>query len=352
MLVETGDAMDFGALATCFTPMSDEVAANLALRHYGLSGDIRRFATEKDDTFRITTADGAAYVLKIGNADEDRTELDMQVALIGHLADSADLPVPCVFPDLSGALISEMIDPDGQTRLARLITYLPGTVLDTTDSSAAERERIGEVLARLRLAMADFSHPGAHRVVAWDVRHLAGLTDLMEYVADPLQRAALQAGLDRFLPLMPRVEALRRQVLHNDFSRSNLIVDHARPDFVTGIIDFGDAVHTAVAVDVSTALLNQLPRDAAARGRDGDLFSEGRDLLRGYLTFADLTEEELRLIPHMVMGRVIARALLSIWRAALLPENATYILRNTDQGWAQLDWFLARSPEQVSDLFF
>jgi Ser/Thr protein kinase RdoA (MazF antagonist) len=134
-------------------------------------------------------------------------------------------------------------------------------------------------------------------------------------------------------------------VLHNDFSKSNIIVDHNNPAYVTGIIDFGDAVKTAIAVDVATALLNQLPETP-----NEDLFYRGRDILKGYLSIANLTNEELALIPHLVMGRVITRALLTLWRVKLFPENKRYIMRNTEQGWHQLDWFLARSTEQVSDI--
>jgi hydroxylysine kinase len=121
------------------------------------------------------------------------------------------------------------------------------------------------------------------------------------------------------------VPTLRRQVLHNDFSTSNIIVDHAAC-FVQGIIDFGGAVHTAVAIDVSTALLNQLPRQVPP-DPSADLLAEGRDVLRGYLSVADLTGAELATIPYLVLGRVIAHALISSYRAALLPSNATYVLR-------------------------
>jgi Ser/Thr protein kinase RdoA (MazF antagonist) len=124
------------------------------------------------------------------------------------------------------------------------------------------------------------------------------------------------------------------------------VVNHASPDFVAGVIDFGDAVRTAIAIDVSTALLNQLPAPARE-----DLFLEGRDILRGYLRHADLLENELALMPHLVMARVIARALLTIWRAGMFPENRTYIMRNTEQGWSQLDWFLSRSVDQISEQF-
>ena len=42
------------------------------------------------------------------------------------------------------------------------------------------------------------------------------------------------------------------------------------------------------------------------------------------------------------MGRVIARALITLHRAEKMPHNRTYILRNTEPGWAQLAWFLER----------
>ncbi|MCV6593428.1 MAG: hypothetical protein OIF48_10780, partial [Silicimonas sp.] len=112
-----------------------------------------------------------------------------------------------------------------------------------------------------------------------------------------------------------------------------------------GIIDFGDAVKTAIAVDVSTACLNQLPETP-----HDDLFYRARDVVAGYLDLAELTEAELRLVPHLVLARVVARALISLWRARRFPENARYILRNTEQGWHQLDWFLARDPETISGL--
>jgi Ser/Thr protein kinase RdoA (MazF antagonist) len=193
--------------------------------------------------------------------------------------------------------------------------------------------------------MASFAHPADSRRLAWDVRHVAELEPLLDEITDAPRRSRLEAGLERLSGLAGRVAALRTQVLHNDFSTSNLLVDGAGGRRLTGVIDFGDAVRTAVAVDVSTALLNQLPRNADPTT---DLFAHGRDVLRGYLALTDLTDEELTLVPHLVMARVIARALITTLRARLQPSNRTYILRNTEQGWAQLEWFLRRPVDEVS----
>lgn len=333
----------------------DEAEASRAARDlWGFDGRAARVDTEKDDTFVITDQAGTSRVLKVTNPAEDLSEVDFEVGLLHHVGGSAHrVPVPRVFPSRAGELLAPITDDAGQARHARLMSYLAGTPLDSTDSSPAEREQVGAVLARLRHATADYSHPAQSRLVAWDVQHLTQLAPLLDTVADPGRRELLAEGLSRFARVVPTLAGLRRQVLHNDFSRSNLVVDHEAPEFVVGVIDFGDAVHTAIAVDVSTALVNQLPRtiqehpDDVAELADLDLFADGRDLLRGYLREADLLPTELAAIPYLVMGRVIARALITLRRAALMPANARYILRDTEPGWGQLRWLLAQDDDRL-----
>ncbi|WP_425839789.1 phosphotransferase enzyme family protein [Streptomyces fractus] len=342
-----------GRLAAAHAVMSESEAVALARARWSL--DVvaaTRLATEKDDTFRLDTAQGARYVVKASHPDEDDDEVAFETELMRHVHESGyGVPVPELLPSRGGRLLEPVRDGSGRRRLARVMTFAPGVPLDTTGTSAPERERVGEMLARLRHATADFRHPADGRLCAWDVRHLPALAPLLDDVPDATQRRALDKGLARYLHLVaPQLPSLRGQVLHNDFSTSNLLVDHDAAGFVTGVIDFGDAVHTAIAIDVATALLNQLPRDAARRPVP-DLFAEARDVLRGYLRSADLTEDELALLPHLVMGRVVARALITLHRASLIPGNTTYILRNTAPGWGQLAWFLDRTPDEITSTF-
>lgn len=330
--------------------MTPDEAADLAWRLWSLELDAVRLATEKDDTFRVETPDGKRYVLKVSNPAEDPLAIDFECGIMQHVA-ARGLCVPRLVPDAQGRLQAPIRDEAGQDRVARLMTFIEGTPLDSTGSSAHERERVGEVLAALRHAMADYRHPADGRRYVWNLMHLPELRPLVDTVPNRDHAALLRAGFERYMAVAAaKVPGLRRQVLHNDFSKSNIIVDHGDPAFVAGIIDFGDTVRTAIAIDVATALLNQLPSDAAGRDVE-DLFEEGRDLLRGYLRSADLTTEEMRLLPHLVMGRVTARALITLKRAAAMPRNGDYILRNTEQGWAQLAWFMARSPAEISRIF-
>lgn len=341
---------DDSELSAPYVNVSDAEAVQIAQRYFGLQGRVERFATEKDDTFRVDASDGRKFVLKIANPSEDERELAFQVELMLHVARVApDLPIPRIWPDIEGRTLFKIQTESGSMRFVRLMSFMAGTPLDRTSASPLQRERIGELLAQLRLATASFSHEADSRVLAWDVSHLMKLRHLLAHVANPAHRYSAEACLARFEAIVPALKGSRTQVLHNDFNTSNIVVDHAAPGFVTGIIDFGDAVRTAVAVDVSTALMNQLPRNPPA-DLDVDIFEPARDIIRGYLRHADLTNHELALIPHLAMGRVVTRALLTTWRSQLFPENSAYILRHTGPGWYHLDWFLHRSIDQISDL--
>ena len=340
------NVVEHGGLAAGHVPMEEAAVHRLLHDHYGIEGSLTRFETEKDDTFRVTRKNGERLVLKIANPEETLEEIDFQNCLMRHAAmRDPELPIPAIVPDVDGNSTFRMTDADGSARFVRALTYLEGTPLCETESDSRERVRIGRMLGRLRLATEGFSHPAEDRKYAWDVQHLLTLESLLDEVDNPDQRAALAAGLERFRMIEPEVRTLRRQVLHNDFSKSNIIVDHGEPQFVTGVIDFGDSVKTAIAIDVSTACLNQLPESPHE-----DLFWRAREIVAGYLQVATLTDQELSLIPHLTLARVVTRALLTSWRAKRFPGNERYIMRNTYQGWHQLDWFLARHPDEASEL--
>lgn len=339
---------DLGGLAARFVVMGEIEAAKIARDYFGIDGVAIRCAGERDDTFKISPISGSQFILKVANPAGNASEIDMQVRVLDHLAASApDLPVPRVMVSLQGLRQFSHRDSAGQDRQVWMMSCLEGRPLSEVQSTSSDRRQVGRILARLRLALANFSHPAESRFIPWNVKHLLSLQGLLNQIDVATHRERLETGLARFAGLEPQLAVSRAQVLHNDFTTSNILVDPDSPTFVRGVIDFGDATRTAIAIDVATALLNQLPRQA----RGPDLFADGRDLLSGYLEVADLTENELRLIPHLVMGRVVARALLSISLSKLVPENAAYFLRNTEQGWHQLDWFLDRSEAEVSDQF-
>jgi Ser/Thr protein kinase RdoA (MazF antagonist) len=343
--------MDAGGLSGEHVQMQADEAADVLARIYGVMGELIRLPSEKDDTFKVIVNGKPHMVIKIANPHDSSEELDLQIKMMQFVeTKDPSIPIPHVIESADGQVLMDIIDKAGQPRKVWAISFLPGVVLDTFDTTSDERYQVGKMLGKIRLATVGFDHPLADRMVAWDVANVHKVGALIEFVHEEHHHALIQGVLDRLIELQPRIDKLRRQVLHNDFSRSNILGDRTKPNFVSGIIDFGDASRTAIAIEVSTGVMNQFPRDLAQHP-DKDLFAEGRDIVRGYLEVADLTEEEIELLPHLCLARVATRALISTRRAQLFPYNETYIMRNTLPGWAQMEWYLKRDVEEISQSF-
>lgn len=338
--------MKSAGLSRPFIPMAPDRAAALLKARYGKDARLQRLTTEKDDTFLVVCGDDGRYVAKISNPDEQAGDVSLEVDAIEHVA-AADpaLPVPRVVPALDGARWFDHVDDHGQARKVRLLTFVHGALMESVSLSPLQREKSGSVAARMRLALKGFSHPFESRELPWDVKQLPRLAYLVDQVEAP-HRHDVKTCIDRYLAIEGELSRCRRQVLHNDFTGSNVLVDAAHPDFVTGVIDFGDVVKTYVVADVAVALLSQLPPS----GSDG-MLDDARDMLRGYLAVAELTQTELRLLPHMIAARLCTRILIATWRARQFPENAPYILRNMGGAWARLNYFVSRSTKQLERSF-
>jgi Ser/Thr protein kinase RdoA (MazF antagonist) len=311
-----------------FVPLDADAARAIAAQRYGLEvRDARRFDTERDDTFRLTTAD-ATYVLKVANPADDPELIAMQGLALQHVEQvDPEVPVPRVVADVDGGTQSEIAGAEGEPRVVRLLTFLPGRTLDYASTTAAQRESLGRTVGRLSQAMAGFEHPSADRVLAWDLQRVGGLRPQLEHVVDPRTRDDVQAELDRFDAITgPGLAAVRHQVVHNDVNVDNVVVDEGGD--VSGILDFGDIVRTAVVADLAVAMSYAVGADGSLERDDLDPWRAPDDVARGYLTARDLDDDERDLLPHLVRARLAQRLLVNSWLAASNPANAHYTARS------------------------
>ncbi|MFD2470043.1 phosphotransferase [Amycolatopsis silviterrae] len=269
---------------------------------HGLSGRLERLASEKDETFVLHSAD-ARYLVKVSG--EAREDLALQTAVLRHLAGSG-LPVPVVKSGVDGGLMHDIAG----GRLLRVLSYLPGEPLA---KRAGDLESFGSAHGQLIRALADFR--GGERTLLWDLRHLGALAP-----DDPLAQEILAECASRVRP-----DELETQLVHNDLSPHNLLVD-SRGE-LTGILDFGDVLRTAVVFDLAIALSNVLDADAP------DPWADPLAWLRGYLRIRPVAEEELRLLPLLATARLVQRALIAAWRAERDPARAAYVLSHAARDW-------------------
>jgi Ser/Thr protein kinase RdoA (MazF antagonist) len=86
----------------------------------------------------------------------------------------------------------------------------------------------------------------------------------------------------------PRLATLRATVIHNDANDWNVLVDSADQDRISGLIDFGDALHAPLIAEIAIA--------SAYAGLDqADPIGAAASIARGFHAEYPLLEEEIDL---------------------------------------------------------
>lgn len=316
------------SLAAPFVRLSESDALKIASAHWGIAADsILRFDTERDDTFQIT-ADGRDHVLKVAHPLDDRSVIDLQCGAMNHasIADES-LPLPRLVPTRAGSLLIPVQGATGEVRLARVLTYLPGSRLQYAATSCSQRRTVGAVLARLSLALTDFEHPAASRYLPFDLKQLGGLRPLATYISDAESRRDVECVLDDFDEHVGAALAqTRQQVVHHDLNPDNVLTDSARLEFVTGVLDFGDVVHSSVVGDLAVAMAYAVPASHHLESvtQPSTPWSTPYDIATGFAEVRPLRDDEQALLPKLVKARLAQRLILNSWLAGTDPSNAHY----------------------------
>jgi 4-aminobutyrate aminotransferase-like enzyme/Ser/Thr protein kinase RdoA (MazF antagonist) len=326
--------------------LDSDRAAEVCRTTFGVASiEVRPLVSERDQNFLLQEADGSRWVLKISNAAEDPGVVEMEVAAVEHVARlDPGLPVPRARPTLDGELVGSLTEA-GATHLLRLLPFLPGRTAAPADLSPQAVRGIGRVTAALGVALRGFFHPAAGRAIEWDQKHLPDLVRHAGLVDDRERRQRLDRAIDRFMDrVLPALPGLRAQVIHNDITLDNLLLDPGGA--VTGIIDFGDMTHTALVLDVPATL------QSLVRERE-DIFAVAGDFLPGYAELVPLERREAELLADLLAGRMVQTILISAWRTRQFPDN-DYITGWAEPAWALLDQLeragMDRAAERLAGL--
>lgn len=307
--------------------------AKLVDQQYGICGDLAELVSERDQNFRLTTADRRRYVIKIANAAESETVTDFQVRALQHMeANGCQVPVPRIIPTLSGAALTRASSESAEHAL-RIVSYVPGRPLEGVEPDTDLARQLGQCLAQLGIALRDFEHPGEQQVLLWDMRRAADLRPLLAHVPDEGLRAEIGSCLDDYSAnAAPRLETLRSQVVHNDFNPGNVLVTDSQPVSIAGVIDFGDMIRAPLIIDVAVAV-------AYLRGDADDVPAPLMSFVNGYDSVTHLEQVELELLYDLVRTRLATTLAILYWRLSARGENDAYTAASL-QGGASATRFL------------
>lgn len=329
-------------VGAAFTRVDAGQATHIVEEKWGLVPTaVSRVDTERDDTFIVEVSD-TSFLLKVAHPDDDPLDIDLQSEAIAHvLARDPALPVQQIIETVHGGSSAT-----SNGRIVRLFTFLPGALLDDVGATTAQLQSGGRMLARVSRALHDFEHPAADRFLPWDLQHVDEFDALLPLVS-PDRRPPLERVLDHLrAETLPALRRTRQQVVHNDFHGGNLIADPGAPEFITGILDFGDTVRSYLAADLAIAMsyAGRYALGGTGDSRNTDPWAAASALLIGYSQVIGLSVDELGLIPDLVLGRLAQRMLLASWWGAHAPANAAYTGRNLEATWRQFVDMSAARP--------
>ena len=307
--------------ATMTIPADDISAAEaeqVARMHWGIAATAKLLTGERDRNFHLVAEDGRQFVLKFANPAEPVGVTDLQVKALQHVARTdPGFNIPRMIP-LPDGRIEALVPRAPQPARVRLLSWVHGTPLRYAARTAAQRESCGRALARLGLALQGFEHPHSRYELIWDLTNALSLREILHNLEDAAAEAAIGGLLDTFervaVPVLP---GLRRQVFYNDMNTGNTLVDPDHPDEVAGIIDFGDIVQTALAIDVAvgaiTCVAPDMPiPDALAR------------FVGGFHAVRPLLAEEVALLPLLIAVRAAIGTVLQAWHRKVHVDNPHY----------------------------
>jgi len=306
-------------------------AEALTLRHFGVDGRATELGGERTQNFRIRTAEGAAFTLKVSDPAESADGTMLESAALLHIARTTpDIAAPRVVPALTGEEAVFLGTADG--RYLRLLTYLEGTPFSFIEAPTPTlRHAIGDAVARLDMALASFDHPfSRERDLIWDVKQIARLRPSLTLI-DEARRPLAEAMLDRFEAVAgPHMAALPAQAVHSDMNGQNILVDSDAKDRLSGFLDFGDLVHAPRLVDLAGAALLQV------RGGEDDL-RDAADVISAYHKASPLEALEIELLPEFMIARCVINVVVTEILADRDPVNRPYIMKNNPASWMRLE---------------
>ena len=284
--------------------MTDSAPSRTLLSSLGLDASqvvaLSRLPGEVDANWRVDTAPGTTYLLKITCNDQ----FD-QRPILHHLA-QVELPfaVPRVLRSVAQSSLATF-------RTAHLHTWLPGRLLAEVHPRTPELwDSWGDSCGRLQTALRDLTYPAADRLYKWDPARAGHARDRIPYLA-PTDRPLVAGCLDR-LEALPLGD-LPRSICYNDAHEHNLLVgaDHR----ITGVIDFGDAVRTVSVSELAVAC-------AYAAMDLPDPLGALAIVVRAYHRVAPLTEAEIAALYDLIAARLCLTLLFAAENRHLQPENA------------------------------
>lgn len=311
----------------------------ILLDHYKLKNcSLKSMAGYISENYKVTSDQGV-FVLKVYEHSniihEDLLAENELISRLTHLNKSqVSQPV---------ANINEEAVTIHGNKIYRLLSFVEGTFLAEATHTPELFESVGSFMADIDLSLMDFRNAGIEsRRLEWDLQHLNLVKPLADHIQDPIKRKLLKHFFIQWeLNVYPKLSELRQSAIHNDGNDWNLLT---KENEVTGIIDFGDSVYTALIYELAiTIAYSLLDKEEPLKW--------ATQIIRGYQKKLPLEKKELDLLYYLIAGRLITTVCESAQEKLSQPDSE-YVTISEKPAWHLLGQWIKINPTLARNKFY
>lgn len=321
---------------------SEAAIQDLVKEHYGLTVTVKALNGYDELNFLLSNDKNEKYILKVSNESHSFPFLEAQVEIIKHLTRSniSNCFQHFCINKQGGELTKIVLD--DHTYYIRILNFLEGTFwVDEKVKTTELHYNLGSFLGNMDNALKDFSHPAMHRNYTWDISHTSEAGDNLKHILNHEKRRIAGYFLLQFdTEVLPQIHRLRHAYIHNDANDYNVLVQGNR---VSGLIDFGDMVYTALINNLAIAC-------TYAMLDEEDPIAVAASIVQGYHEAYKLTEQELDLLYYLIAGRLCISVTQSAYNASLDSNNEHHFITEKP-AWDLLYKLIQINPIKAQDAF-
>ncbi|MES1181728.1 MAG: phosphotransferase, partial [Flavobacterium sp.] len=231
---------------------SENDIVNLVQQHYLIEVSAKSLNGYDELNYLLEDKTGKKYIFKIATDEHGLHFLDAQIQIVNHLSKSnvADKFQHYILNTEGNELTTIVID--GKNYYLRLLSFLEGVFwVDAKEKSDILHSDLGNFLGEMDKTLQIFSHPAMHRRYTWDISTAMDASAKISCIKNHEPRRIAGYFLLQFeMEVLPLISSFRHAYAHNDANDYNVLV---KGDSVSGLIDFGDMVYTALINNVAVA---------------------------------------------------------------------------------------------------
>jgi len=315
----------------------EDVSAVLKV-HFGIAGTVTQLVGERDLNFKVETAE-QTLIFKTHSATE-RNLIELQEEALNYIGEQSHYLSPRTITTTDGA--SNLTLPDG--RIGRLLSWIDGDLWSSTRPTVEMLHTLGQAVASIDSKLAKINasaEPILNRTFGWNVLQASSLISQTHLISDETLQSQVNSVLvDAVERVLPKLNKLPAQAIHNDANDNNIVVAENR---VIGLIDFGDMIYAPRIAGLGVAC-------AYAMTSLEDPILEILPIVRGYHQIAPLQAAELELLFDLIRIRIATSITMAAIQIAADPGNE-YLLISQDH-FRELFNCLCRTDSELSHFRF